>query len=168
MILHGCTCSIWSFPGYRSNQSYSCQPTTPPQQCQIRAVSATYTRAHSNAGSLTHCAKPGIIPRSSWTLVRFVTAEPQRELQPLFKCQFSAWVPHPHPSSVKEPGQETGCTGRGSHILSCLCRCRCPADALDQTPTGAGGTWKNRWRPETSSRSLGPPGMAGWPQRHRG
>jgi len=31
-----------------------------PQQCQIRATSATYTTAHGNTGSLTHCSRPGI------------------------------------------------------------------------------------------------------------
>ena len=36
-----------------SNQSCSCRPTPQPQQRQIRAASATYTTAHSNAGSLT-------------------------------------------------------------------------------------------------------------------
>ena len=40
----------------------------------------TYTRAHSNFGSLTHWARPGIEPASSWMLVRFISAEPQREL----------------------------------------------------------------------------------------
>ena len=33
----------------------------------------TYTTAHSNAGSLTHWARPGIEPASSWVLVRFIT-----------------------------------------------------------------------------------------------
>ena len=39
----------------------------------IRATSATYTTtmAHGNPGSLTHWAKPGIEPVSSWMLVRF-------------------------------------------------------------------------------------------------
>ena len=40
----------------------------------------TYTAAHSNAKSLTHWARPGIEPTSSWVLVRFVTTEPQWEL----------------------------------------------------------------------------------------
>ena len=39
---------------------------------QIRAASATYTTAHDNAGSLTHCGSPGIEPKSSSFLVRFV------------------------------------------------------------------------------------------------
>ena len=30
------------------------RPTPQPQQCGIRAASATYTTAHGNAGSLTH------------------------------------------------------------------------------------------------------------------
>ena len=52
---------------------------------QIQAMSATYTAVHSNAGSLTHWAKPGIEPASSWTLVRFLTTDPQWEL-PLIFC----------------------------------------------------------------------------------
>ena len=39
---------------------------------QIRAVSATYTTAHGNTGSLTHWARPVVEPTSSWILVRFV------------------------------------------------------------------------------------------------
>ena len=42
---------------------------------------ATYTTAHSNAGSLTHLARPGIKPASSWILVRFLSTEPWWELQ---------------------------------------------------------------------------------------
>ena len=33
--------------------SYSCWPTPQPQQCGIRATSATCTTAHGNAGSFT-------------------------------------------------------------------------------------------------------------------
>jgi len=40
----------------------------------------TYTTAHSNTRSLTHWARPGIKPTSSWILVGFVTIEPWREL----------------------------------------------------------------------------------------
>ena len=43
-----------------------------PQQCGIRAVSAIYTTAHGNAGSLTHWARPGIGPATSWLPGRFV------------------------------------------------------------------------------------------------
>ena len=32
----------------------------------------TYTTAHSNAGSLTHWARPGIEPVSSWILIGFI------------------------------------------------------------------------------------------------
>ena len=42
-----------------------------PQQCGIRAASATYTTAHGNAGSLTHGARPGIEPTTSLFLVGF-------------------------------------------------------------------------------------------------
>ena len=47
-------------------------------------VSATYTTAHGNTRSLTHLARPGIEPVSSWILVRLITAEPQRELPIIF------------------------------------------------------------------------------------
>ena len=50
------------------------------QHHRIRAMSATYTTVHSNAGSLTHCMRSRIEPVSSWMLARLVSAEPQREL----------------------------------------------------------------------------------------
>ena len=37
----------------------------------------TYTTAHGNARSFTNWARPGIKPSSSWTLVGFLTIEPQ-------------------------------------------------------------------------------------------
>ena len=46
-----------------------------------QAASANYTKAHSNAGSLTHWVGPGIEPASSWILAEFVTTEPKQELQ---------------------------------------------------------------------------------------
>ena len=54
------------------------------QQRQIQAASATYTTAHSNAGSLAHWTGPGIKPVSLWLLVRFVSSEPWQELSILF------------------------------------------------------------------------------------
>ena len=47
------------------------------QQLGIGAASATYTAAHGNAGSITHGARPGIEPSSSWI---GVTTEPLWEL----------------------------------------------------------------------------------------
>ena len=38
------------------------------------AACMTYTTAHSNTGSLTHWAGPGIGPRSSWIQLRFVNS----------------------------------------------------------------------------------------------
>ena len=49
----------------------------------IRAAAASLHHSHSNMGSLTHWAKPGIEPESSCILLWFVTAEPLRELQTL-------------------------------------------------------------------------------------
>ena len=45
------------------------EPMPQPQQCQIRAESVTYTTAHGNARSLTHRARPGIEPATSWFLM---------------------------------------------------------------------------------------------------
>ena len=84
----GHTHSICKFAGYGSNWSYSCWPTPQPQPCRIRAVSAAYTTAHSNAGSLTYWGRPGIEPTSSWILVRFVSDAPWWELQILIILTF--------------------------------------------------------------------------------
>ena len=44
-----------------------------------RSEFSTYTTVHSNTRSLTHWARPGIEPVSSWILARFISAEPHRE-----------------------------------------------------------------------------------------
>ena len=67
-------------PRLRSNQTCSCVPIPQPQQHRIQAMSGTYPTAHGNARFLTHWARPGTEPISSWILVGFVTTEPQREL----------------------------------------------------------------------------------------
>ena len=77
----GYTCSIWKFPGYGSNQNYSCQPTPQPEQRRIQATSVTYSTAHGTTESLTHWAGPGIEPITSWILVGFISSEPQQELK---------------------------------------------------------------------------------------
>ena len=43
------------------------------QQLGIQAISANYDAACGNAGSLTHRARPGVEPASSWTLIGFLT-----------------------------------------------------------------------------------------------
>ena len=47
---------------------------------RIQAASLTCTPAHGNTRSLTQRARPEVEPVSSWMLVGFVAAEPQREL----------------------------------------------------------------------------------------
>ena len=70
------------YGSFQANWSWSCQPTSQPQPQprQLWAPSATYATAHGNAGCLTHWARPGIEPASSWILVGFFTAKPQQEL----------------------------------------------------------------------------------------
>ena len=80
----GCTHSTWRFPGQGSNQSCSCWPMPQPQQCQIWAMSVTYSTAHSNVGSLPQWVRPGMEPASSWLLIRCVSAEPRRALPPFY------------------------------------------------------------------------------------
>ena len=46
----------------------------------IRAAATSLCHSHSNMGSLTHWARPGILHTSSWILVGFVSAMPQWEL----------------------------------------------------------------------------------------
>ena len=48
------------------------RPTPQPQQRQIWATPATFTAAYRNARSLTHWARPGIQPSSSWTLYQIL------------------------------------------------------------------------------------------------
>ena len=65
----------------RSTQNYSCRPRPEPRQRRIWAVPGTYTTVTATVGSLTHWARPGIEPISSWILVRFVSPAPQQEHQ---------------------------------------------------------------------------------------
>ena len=65
--------------GLKVNQSCRCQSMPQPQQHQFQAASVTYMTAHGNAGCFTHWTRPGIEPKSSWILVRFLTHwEPNR------------------------------------------------------------------------------------------
>ena len=59
------------------------------EQCQILAMSTTYATAHGNVGSLTHWARPGIEPVTSWFLVGFISAAPPWELLVQFKFMAS-------------------------------------------------------------------------------
>ena len=67
-------------PRLGENWSCSCWPTPQPRQCQIWVASATYATAHSTLVSLTHWARPGIEPASSWMPVRCTSTEPWWEL----------------------------------------------------------------------------------------
>ena len=55
----------------RSHQNYGCWPTPQPRQHGIWPASVTYTTSHGNAGSVTHCVRPGIEPATLWLLVGF-------------------------------------------------------------------------------------------------
>ena len=79
----GHTCRIWKFPGQGLNWSCSCWPTLQPQWTQIWATSETYTTAHGNTVYLTHWARPGIEPTSSWIQAGFISTAPQWET-PMF------------------------------------------------------------------------------------
>ena len=63
--------------GVESELQLPCWPTPQPQQCWIWAASVTHTTAHGNSGSLTHWARSGVEPASSWILVGFISSAPQ-------------------------------------------------------------------------------------------
>ena len=76
-------------PRLGANQSCSLQPhQLPDLSCpQIWASSHSNSRqptAHGNSIALTHWARPGTEPESSWLPVGFITDEPQRELPQIF------------------------------------------------------------------------------------
>ena len=60
------------------------------------AASATYTTAHGNTRSLTHWARPGMEPTSSWILVGFISAVPQHERLNIY---FSLFAFHSWPAA---------------------------------------------------------------------
>ena len=73
------------------------------------------TTAHSNARSFTHWVRPGTEPVSSWILVRFISAEPWRELPPsLFKACYD-----PLPVYVNKVLLARSHT----HLVSLVCGC---------------------------------------------
>ena len=53
----------------------------------IGATAASLHHSHSSTGSLTHWVRSGIKPLSSWILVWFVTAAPQRK-----HPWFASWI----------------------------------------------------------------------------
>uniref|UniRef100_A0A4X1UAF3 Uncharacterized protein n=1 Tax=Sus scrofa TaxID=9823 RepID=A0A4X1UAF3_PIG len=91
-------------------------------------MSATYTTAHGNTGSLTHRARPGIEPETSWFLVRFVSAESQQELPTpnslsrmclLCACIVPGSKPHHVSTSLVLPaGSVQTCVLRGGFVSS--------------------------------------------------
>ena len=64
--------AIWKFPGteVESKLQLLAMPQPRPQWRQIWATSVTYMAACGNAGSLTHWARLGMEPKTSWTLCR--------------------------------------------------------------------------------------------------
>ena len=60
------------FQGWGQIRATATKAMPQPQQRRIQAESVTYNTAHGNARSLTHWARPGIEPKSSWILFGFV------------------------------------------------------------------------------------------------
>ena len=75
--------------------------TPQPQQPWIQATSVTYTTAQGNAGSLTHWARPGIEPTTSWFLVIFGNHWAMRGTPYLFLFFFHFIFLGPYPQGVK-------------------------------------------------------------------
>ena len=101
-------------PRLRGESNCSCWTSHSSQQRLFQAS----TIAHSNARSLTHWVRPGIEPVSSWMLVRFVSAEPQQELQDQtmmttsdFKAFVVLWVKSLVPTRNKQQATYSPLTG---------------------------------------------------------
>ena len=65
---YSCTCGMWRLPG----RGWIGATTASLHHSHSNArseLSETYTTAHDNAGSLTHWARPGMEPDTSWFLV---------------------------------------------------------------------------------------------------
>ena len=106
--------------------SYSCLSTPQPQQHRIRAVSLTYSTAHSNPDPCP-LSKAGIKPTFSWILVGFVTTEPQQELHQLPTFKENCWCETVETKSdrEKELGKNkdnVGRRGKKSNMLKSLQR----------------------------------------------
>ena len=110
-------------------------------------MSVTYTTAHSNAGTLTHSARPGIEPASSCMLVGFVTTEQHRnsgcftdeqvQNREVFlkvnadsdQCRFSSCLPCPEPANGPQRSDSMqigggGETEMGGLFPNCMHRSR--------------------------------------------
>ena len=83
ILLFRATLRAMEVPRLGSNWSCSPWPTPQPQQHGIWAASMTYTTAHGNAGPLTHWARPGMQPTTSWFLAGFISTVPRRKLREL-------------------------------------------------------------------------------------
>ena len=103
---------------------------------RIQATAAGLHHSHSNAGSLTHWARPGIKSVSSWILVGFVSTEPEGALldhnwlegsgavprliycllsnRSLFTCSLRSLFPGlcPQPTSSSSLGRPSPCVSR--------------------------------------------------------
>ena len=73
--------SIWRFPGEGLKSELQLPAYTTVTATSYPCCFCDLPTAHGNAGSLTHWARPGIEPTTSWFLVGFVSAVPQRELR---------------------------------------------------------------------------------------
>ena len=71
---------LFCFVAFLGPNLWHMEVPRPGVESELQLLAYTTATAHSNAKSLTHWAKPGIEPTSSWILVSFITAEPQQEL----------------------------------------------------------------------------------------
>ena len=78
-ILFICLYILWPHPWHvaaprlRVELELQLRPMPQPRQHRTQATSVTYATAFRNTGFLTHWARPGIEPASSWILVGFIT-----------------------------------------------------------------------------------------------
>ena len=81
--------------------------------------SVTYTTGHSNAGSLTHWARAGIEPETSWFQLDSLTTAPRRELHNWFYFIFNSYTCGiwRFPGQGSDPSQSCGNNGSFHPLL---------------------------------------------------
>ena len=89
------------------------------QQCQIWAMAVTYTTAHGNARFLTHWARPGIEPVSSWTLVRHLQRATTGTLRPTLANWDGDLAVYSTPLRLPKQARRRFCKNQFSLIVLC-------------------------------------------------
>ena len=107
----------WNMKVPRLGVKWELQPPAYATATALRDLSLVCDlhQAHGNAGSLTHWARPGIQPMSSWILVGFVSTAPRRELHASTLLSRNLWY------CFHQKGKEEKIHLQGERLYLCGC-----------------------------------------------